>query len=591
MMKTPAEMEADIPATETFEPNIEMTENTPSAGRPRTARHQRGGRRSRALSQLQRGHEAATTTTTAPDTTMPVDESARRARREHALDDVPISIKKARVESLPPLTRAQRRAHVTDDVPLHIKKARVVDEEPTAESTTATTSTDNKVTTATTTRQNREFVKKENDSKRLKTALTSTPLLIEAFTAERSEARVKKTKGQELKVSDPKDIPDWNKMQAALNNEWGVWSKYDAITVVPPKLARHVDARKVLESRAVWTDKATDGGFEPKCRIVGKGFQEHCDETLRRDSPTTSTQMVHMVCSVISSLKLKLTVADVTAAFLQGQPIDRELYFKMPTNLGKASIPRVEAGSLLRLNNSIYGTNDAARAWYLALSKVLREQGWVSLSFEPASFIKRNGKGQIIGIMCLHVGDLLMGIADGPEGDAVVKELTEKIDFGSMKKAYGEAITYCGREYRQAPDGTVTITMNNYCSMMQPFRVPRERSKTPDAVCTETEHRGFRKVMGHGADSMGITYDALRGALHLLGVSCQAEQPMCPGHHGGERCTSPHPEERGREARLRGRHQPHERSHGLRDGQRVRQPTGAQVAAWTCDAPLRWSGS
>jgi hypothetical protein len=41
----------------------------------------------------------------------------------------------------------------------------------------------------------------------------------------------------------------------------------------------------------------------------------------------------------------------------------------MPRNLGGASIPGVPAGSLLKCNKSIYGTNDAARQWYLAFSE------------------------------------------------------------------------------------------------------------------------------------------------------------------------------------------------------------------------------
>eukprot|EP00972_Heterocapsa_arctica_P043701 6451356-Heterocapsa_arctica.AAC.1 len=61
-------------------------------------------------------------------------------------------------------------------------------------------------------------------------------------------------------------------------------------------------------------------------------------------------------------MKLKLHGADVTGAFLQGQKIERELYFRLPKNLGPLTIPGVQDGDLLRLNKSIYGLNDASRA-------------------------------------------------------------------------------------------------------------------------------------------------------------------------------------------------------------------------------------
>eukprot|EP00959_Pyramimonas_sp_CCMP1952_P377026 7897215-Pyramimonas_sp.AAC.1 len=58
-------------------------------------------------------------------------------------------------------------------------------------------------------------------------------------------------------------------------------------------------------------------------------------------------------------------------AFLQGKVITRELYFRIPTNLGKRAIPGVKAGDLLKLNKSIYGAGDAARAWYVARRETL----------------------------------------------------------------------------------------------------------------------------------------------------------------------------------------------------------------------------
>ena len=160
----------------------------------------------------------------------------------------------------------------------------------------------------------------------------------------------------------------------------------------------------------VWTKKDDEKRDENekeelvlKCRVVGRGFQEEYDEALRRDSPTCSNLLVQVICSLAASRFMKLTAADVRGAFLQGLKIDRELYFEPPKNLGKAKIPGVEAGSLLKLKKSIYGVNDAARQWYHSIKGILQRLGWESLTFELAGFVLRDPTNkEVIAILaCL----------------------------------------------------------------------------------------------------------------------------------------------------------------------------------------------
>ena len=86
---------------------------------------------------------------------------------------------------------------------------------------------------------------------------------------------------------------------------------------------------------------------------------------------------------------MKLTAADVRGAFLQGLKIDRELYFELPSNTGKAMIKGMEPGSLLKLKKSIYGVNDASRQWCQSFRAILIQLGWEPLTFENAGFIFR----------------------------------------------------------------------------------------------------------------------------------------------------------------------------------------------------------
>ena len=180
-------------------------------------------------------------------------------------------------------------------------------------------------------------------------AIAGNALICEAFAAERlGPERKQGTAELDLRSLAPKD---WEKMQAALSKEWNTRLKYDACTIVSGNAAKRVPEEKILTSKVVWTDKGNGSDFQPKARIVGRGFEEEYDEKLRRDSPTVSAQMTLLAVSLISSLNLDMVLCDVTGAFLQGQKIDRELYFRILKNLGKTNIPGVQPGDLLKLKN------------------------------------------------------------------------------------------------------------------------------------------------------------------------------------------------------------------------------------------------
>lgn len=157
-------------------------------------------------------------------------------------------------------------------------------------------------------------------------------------------------------------------MQRGLDKGFSAWNRFEAIEVVSPAEAseiRRTQKDKMISSRCVWIRKeAEDGKLEMKCRIVGRGFQEQFDESLRRDSPTCSQLLVNLICSIAASRGMKLTAADVRGAFLQGLKIERE------TNVDSATTKGIAPGSPLKLKKSTYGVNDAARQRYQLQSSV-----------------------------------------------------------------------------------------------------------------------------------------------------------------------------------------------------------------------------
>ena len=73
------------------------------------------------------------------------------------------------------------------------------------------------------------------------------PTLVQAFLIERSEAVVARAKSiLDIKqFSEPKHLA---KLQHAVDKEWNTWSKYNAVTIVPPKIAETIDPKLILDS-------------------------------------------------------------------------------------------------------------------------------------------------------------------------------------------------------------------------------------------------------------------------------------------------------------------------------------------------------
>ena len=337
-----------------------------------------------------------------------------------------------------------------------------------------------------------------------------------AFLADRLEdSYVKNTKHKEYHPNRIRhELPEWSEseiqdaLQKAVEKEMATWMKFDAVEIIPPEQAKDIlekEPEKVISSRGVWTKKDTEevNGKKPlelKCRIVGRGFQEMYDEKLRRDSPTCSQLLVNLIFSMAASRSMKLSAADVRGAFLQGLKIERDLYFKLPANMGQTTIPNVQPGSLLKLKKSIYGVNDAARQWYQSFKGILLEQGWTPLTFENAGFIYRDEASKsVVAIMALHVDDVLMAM-DFSSFPDLCKQLEDglkqSVEWGSWKECEKERVKFCGRCYKQGADFSIEVDSMDYVANMSDYRVGRDRMRMKEDGLTTVEMKAFRGLLG-----------------------------------------------------------------------------------------------
>ena len=113
---------------------------------------------------------------------------------------------------------------------------------------------------------------------------------------------------------------------------------------------------------------------------------------------------IRFMLAVAVSQQWAVNSIDIKAAFLQGKPIEREIYLRSPKEAG---VP----GKLWRLNKVVYGLSDASRVWYLRVVEELRKRNAIASNFDKAVFIWKQGES-VQGILLSHVDDFLWAGTD-----------------------------------------------------------------------------------------------------------------------------------------------------------------------------------
>ena len=166
------------------------------------------------------------------------------------------------------------------------------------------------------------------------------------------------------------------KLNESRAKEWSNWLKYKAIrfptqaeieslllageSVIP---MRWVDIDKNEKLRAPGDTTIPE---KLKSRLVIRGDLE--DGNFRPDCPTASSTAVHILLSYASCKKLKLKSGDISAAFLQGAPIQRVFLLSAPRNgIPVEGGPWISTEELMIALMSIYGSKDAPRGFWLVV--------------------------------------------------------------------------------------------------------------------------------------------------------------------------------------------------------------------------------
>ena len=210
-----------------------------------------------------------------------------------------------------------------------------------------------------------------------------------------------------------------------------------------------------------------------------RGFEE--EQYPKSDSPTASHDSFKLFLAIAATECYTVRALDVTSAFLQGSPLERDIFMEPP-------IEEKREGIVWKLKKSAYGLYDASRQWFLAVKKELLAIGMKPLSGDEAVFhlIKDN---KLIGLCALHVDDFLT--AGTKQFEALLdKRLQGRFTFGKIEL---HKFKFTGLNIEQTEDG-IYIDQIDYIQSLKPIETQRVANK--DEKLNNKEFKAYRGLTG-----------------------------------------------------------------------------------------------
>jgi Reverse transcriptase (RNA-dependent DNA polymerase) len=269
---------------------------------------------------------------------------------------------------------------------------------------------------------------------------------------------------------------------------------YDAILSVVKEIKQMVDStvfdgvdealltkeewQSVISSMLFLKEKYSPmGEFQKlKSRLVAGGHQQ--DPTLFEkgvnSAPTIATQSVLMIAAIAAAEGRAVAAVDIPGAFLKsdmpddGNPVLMKLNKFLTTVLVKVDpnynkFVRHDGTCIVRLKKALYGTVQAAKAWYDKLSADLGQLGFKPNPADPCCFNMCDSKGSQITII-VHVDDLFITAANEAELDIVIASIDQLYSDGVQRITIqrGKNIEYLGMVFNFTANNLVKITMDGY---------------------------------------------------------------------------------------------------------------------------------
>ena len=295
---------------------------------------------------------------------------------------------------------------------------------------------------------------------------------------------------------------------------------------------------RVLQSRFAYRDKAyakrrKDPGlpWKHKARLVIAGHMDpDIAHGLQTTAPTVSRQSVMLLLQILASRLSEgwqAHAGDITAAFLNGGPLERELYLKQPRH----GLGNLHPAQLLRIRKGIFGLVDSPHGWWerfkgdvTAIAPVLDDGTTCVIEQCPLDpcvfFVKKiygDAVSEPIAYIAVHVDDvLLIG------GAGVCKTLKDLLSKAFPIDGWEtDAFEYIG-SFIEFDKKAVKVSQESYVESRL-FQVAVGASQCDEEMASEEQLADNRSLVGALSWLAGQSRPDLQASVSM----CQQLQ-KCP---------------------------------------------------------------
>ena len=295
--------------------------------------------------------------------------------------------------------------------------------------------------------------------------------------------------------------------------------EHNALEPLSVELSRKVmeeQPDRVLNSRFAYRDKhwsrrrqEPNLNWKAKARLVIAGHRDpDLLSGLPTHAPTISRQGIHLLLQVLASnlrRGWKGFAGDVTAAFLCGEDLQRELYLRQP----KTGLGDLHPEQLLRIRKPIFGLVDSPAAWWTKLHKTLKKMKvrddngeWIVVQntldhciFMVQKIESYDEEGQPrLGVpeayLGVHVDDVLL-VGDGALCDLLKRQLSSEFPIQEWEE---EKFEYVG-SYIEVMEDRVKVSQASYAATRL-FQVETDKNNPDHFEASDVEKHDNQSLIG-----------------------------------------------------------------------------------------------
>ncbi|XP_053166755.1 uncharacterized protein LOC128351321 isoform X1 [Hemicordylus capensis] len=184
-----------------------------------------------------------------------------------------------------------------------------------------------------------------------------------------------------------------------------------------------------------------------KARLVAKGYSQiygqDYDETF---APVVKHTSIRTLLSMAAAKGMQVEHLDIKTAFLHGE-IEEDIYMQQPPGFEEPG----KKGLVCKLQKSIYGLKQAARAWNEKLNQLLLKEGFTQGKADPCLYSRlRDNRWTYI---LTYVDDLILAHEERQDSHEIVQHLNKEIEV----KELGSISYYLGIQIEREENGTFLL--------------------------------------------------------------------------------------------------------------------------------------